>query len=218
MSWKDDNIEVSKLFGAKNPYSKFLEHSKELKNLNIPYNSQRDNKFAPKSSCNVTCLQMTLANSYSITDDEIYLLCQTKEVHQQVEKRYRNDYNKWIKSYIDSGRSTEVLVILQEASHQILQSDRYSKVTFSMNHNLILSEIDKGYPVIICGNFTGGHFVVIKGYDMKSNSYIVNDPWGDWNKKYKDFNGENKYYSFQKVWRIMYKYGILIHADKKTFV
>lgn len=218
MTWKDNNIEVSKLFGANEPDSIFIQNDKFIKNLNIPYNSQRDNKFAPKSSCNVTCLQMVLANHYNVTDDEIYLLCQTDDIHKEIERRYRNDYDKWIEGYIKSGKATEVLVVLQEASFHLLKSDRYSKVTFSMNHKLIISEIDKGYPVIICGNFTGGHFVVIKGYDLKENAYIVNDPWGNWNTKYKNHDGENKKYSFSKVWKIMYKYGILVHADKKIFV
>ena len=54
MTWKDNNIEVSKLFGANEPDSIFIQNDKFIKNLNIPYNSQRDNKFAPKSSQTTT--------------------------------------------------------------------------------------------------------------------------------------------------------------------
>jgi len=48
----------------------------------------------------------------------------------------------------------------------------------------IKKSIDEDMPVIISAKFTsGGHFVEIVGYD-DTEDYVVDDPYGDWNKKY----------------------------------
>ena len=43
---------------------------------------------------------------------------------------------------------------------------------------------------------------------------------GKWNTKYKNLDGEKnkRNIPFSKVWKIMYKYGILVHADKKKYL
>jgi hypothetical protein len=61
-----------------------------------------------------------------------------------------------------------------------LTSTRYdSNSTF---HQLIVSEIDSGYPFTLCNGLTSaGHIVVVNGYDIDNRTLIVNDPYGNKN-------------------------------------
>jgi hypothetical protein len=62
-----------------------------------------------------------------------------------------------------------------------------------------LPTILKTSPVIIAtkylGGLPGGHIVLIVDYDEKSNSYIVNDPFGNAKTKYLDKNGDSVLYN-----------------------
>jgi len=64
--------------------------------------------------------------------------------------------------------------------------------------------IDQGKPVIASGYFPNGHVIVIVGYDKEG--WIVHDPYGDANTKYKNTNGMY----------VRYKYGDF-YIGKKWF-
>ncbi len=54
--------------------------------------------------------------------------------------------------------------------------------------------INQNIPVIASGNFPNGHIVVIVGYD--SVGWIVHDPWGDANSKFKNRDGKHVNYMY----------------------
>ena len=211
---------------SKNEKPVFLENSKNRKVLSIPWNSQRDNEFSPRSACNVTTIQMGLANHYSITDDKLFLMCNSTEMQRRIKLKYPKDYNKWIfPDFMRKNSANEVFVVLLEAIYMAMDSTKYSKIEWNLTDQKIISEIDLGYPFGACGKFIklsngklGGHFVLIVGYDLTKKVWIVHDPWGNWNDNYKTHKGAYLEYSMSSVKKILYTYGFKIHADKKQIV
>ena len=62
----------------------------------------------------------------------------------------------------------------------------HSKMTTQGEIKDIKFHLSEGRPVIVNGYFTSsGHLVVIVGYDPETDEYIVNDPSGKWNQKWK---------------------------------
>lgn len=208
----------------KEPKPIFSEQSENRKILNINYNSQRDNKFSPRSACNVTSIQMALSNHYGITDDEIFLLCNSKDMENRIRIKYPKDFSKWIyPNYFRKNSANEVFVVLLEAVQVIMDSTKYVKIQWNLTDEIIKKEIDLGYPFVACGKLVplgggrfGGHFITIIGYDK--NSWIVHDPFGDWNTGYKSQKGEGLYYSRAKIKSKLYSYGFKIHSDKRLIV
>lgn len=197
----------------------FRENSPFRKILSVPYNSQRDNKFSPKSACNVTMIQMALANHFKITDDELFLLANSREIEDKIKFKYPKDYSGWIgPKFFRRNCANEVFVVLLEVLFHVMESQRYAKIQWNLTDQNIMDEIDKGYPFGACGNFIGGHFVLIIGYDKVKKSWIVNDPYGNWLTGYKDHNGDSLEYPMAKVKKILYTYGFKIHADRKAIV
>jgi len=200
---------------------RFLEDSGTRKILRNPWNSQRDNKFCPGSSCNVTSMQVALSLDTKVTDDELFLLCNSSTMRNNFFKKYPGE--AWVKPHFDKGKANEVFLVLQEAARCILESDKYCKMIGNLSRELIISEIDKGYPVIVCGAFIRGkstleHFVTIVGYDLEKKVWIVNDSWGNWNTGYKDRNGERVPYSMDKmrIGSVLSRLAILVHADRRV--
>jgi hypothetical protein len=180
-----------------------------------PWNSQRDNKFSPRSACNVTSLQVALSLDYSITDDELYQIANSDEIKNIIKQKYPKD--TWILNFFTKKTANEVWVVLVETAIKIIGDTRFAKFHQNLTRELIISEINKGYPVIVCGKFTGGHFVTIIGYDLEKNVWIANDSWGDWNTGYRIVNGNNVEYSMEKltIGSFLNRMAILIHADKR---
>lgn len=194
----------------------FLENSKDRKILFIQYNSQRDNKFSPRSACNVTTIQMGLSRHFSITDDELFLLCNSMEMNNKIKSKYPKDYAKWIyPDFIRKGSANEVFVVLLEAMYNTMDSTRFAKIEWNLTDQKIINEINNGYPFGACGNFVGGHFVLIIGYDLAKKVWIVHDPFGNWLTGYKDTKGAYLEYPMARVKKILYTYGFKIHADKR---
>lgn len=194
---------------------RFKENTDKRKVLSHPWNSQRDNKLSPRSSCNVTALQVTLSLDYGITDDELFTICNSDEMKNKIQKKYPKD--TWILPFFSKRAANEVWVVLIEAAIQIIGDTKYVRFHQNLTKELIIKEIDKGYPVIVCGKFTGGHFVTIVGYDLEKGVWVTNDSWGDWRSGYKIVNGDNVEYSIEKlkIGSFLNKMAILIHADKR---
>jgi hypothetical protein len=198
--------------------NKFKINTEKRKSLIHPWNSQRDNKLSPGSSCNVTALQVALSLDFKITDDELFTMCNSEEMKESIKKKYPKD--GWILPYFTKKAANEIWVVVIEAAIKVIGDSKYVKFHQNINKELIIKEIDNGYPVIVCGKFTGGHFVTIIGYDLEKNVWIVNDSWGNWNTKYSIKNGDNVEYDMNKltIGTFLNKMAILVHADKKITV
>ena len=196
---------------------RYKERTDRRKILNTVWNSQRDNKYSPASACNVTAVQSSGSMDWALKDDELWELCHSKQTIEAVRKKYPKDFG-WISPFFKNKCANEVFAVLAEAVNVYLQSDKFCKYVGNISQGLIISEIDKGYAVNACGAWAGsGHFVSICGYDLDKKCWIVNDPWGDWNTKYTDRNGNNKEYLWAKnpIGSFIRQLGILLHADKR---
>lgn len=207
---------IQEIFQGEKENPIYCEFLPKRKKLNLEYNTQRDNKFSPIYACNVTMIQMALSRHYGITDDEIFLLCNSNEMSNRIKAKYPKDFAKWIyPDHIRKGSANEVFVVLLEALHMIMETSKYAKIEWNLTDQKIISEIDHGYPFGACGKFVGGHFILIIGYDLTEKTWIVNDPYGNWLTGYKDTNGAGLEYPMSRVKKILYSYGFKIHADKK---
>lgn len=196
---------------------RFKERTERRKILNTVWNSQRDNKHSPASACNVTAIQSSGSLDWKLTDDELWELCHSQLTIEAVRKKYPKDFG-WISPFFKNKCANEVFAVLAEAVNIYLQSDKYCKFVGNISQDLIISEINNGYAVNVCGKWAGsGHFVSICGYDLDKKTWIVNDPWGDWNTKYTDHNGDHKEYQWAKnpIGTFIRTLGILVHADKR---
>lgn len=105
-----------------------------------------------------------------------------------------------------------------------MSATRYdSNATF---HQMIVAEIDSGYPFTFCnGLTTAGHIVVINGYEANNRTMIVNDPYGNKNTGiYPSLNGKgvkydwpgynNGYKNFNRVyWGVSVRYKNSVTVD-----
>lgn len=196
---------------------RFRERTERRKDLNTVWNSQRNNRHSPASACNVSSVQSSGSLDWTVTDDELWELCHSKQMTEIIRKKYPKDFY-WIIPIIEQKYANEVFAVLAEAVNIYLQSDKYCKFVGNISQDLIISEINNGYAVNVCGKWAGsGHFVSICGYDLDKKVWIVNDPWGDWNTKYTDHNGDHKEYQWAKnpIGTFIRTLGILAHADKR---
>src|SRR5690606_2350357 len=71
--------------------------SPKVENLNIKYNTQRDNKINPGGAFNVTCLHMCLDYlGYSkYSDDELFQMANNKDTNDAMLKIYGKN-EKWV--------------------------------------------------------------------------------------------------------------------------
>jgi hypothetical protein len=203
------------------PKSRYKEFLSNIKTLNLVYNPQTDNKKSPNSACNVTSVQTALSLDLTITDDELFDLCNSQKTREIIQKAYPKDWG-WIKPYFDKQKANEVLVVLLSVVQDLIGT-QYTTIDWKLTFDKIQSEIDLGYAVPILGGFTSSskysHFVCIVGYDLVKECFIVHDPWGDWNKKYRGEGGKDgayKEYKFKDLQPIFSGTGFIIHADKKN--
>lgn len=149
-------------------------------NLSVPWYSQRDNKYHPKTTCNVTCVAMVLAYfgirpkaEQGQLEDQLYLEV-TEQGRNHADRTYHSELDALIKSYsIQNKFDTEV------------------------SWEAIKVHLANGYPVIMSSKLTAdGHIVVLRGYD--ETGFWVNDPWGEWFASgYRKVSGENLHYSYK---------------------
>jgi len=170
--------------------------------LATKYHTQINNEILPYASCGVTCMAMILnwlndkfGTTYECDDDKLFEILNSKpiiDIAKELVKEgkldkaaleYRVDNPKTV---IDESKFThlnnfkEVLVVLGNyiTKEVFLFKEEYLSV------DEIKKSIMEDMPVIISAKFTsGGHFVTLVGYD-DANNYVVDDPYGDWNKSY----------------------------------
>lgn len=203
------------------PDIRYKEYLSNIKILNSYYNSQRDNVRSPNSACNVTSVQTALSLDLTITDDELFELCNNQKTREIIQKAYPKDWG-WIKPYFDKLKANEVLVALLSVVQDLIGT-QYAKIDWKLTFDKIQSEIDLGYAVPILGGFTSSskysHFICIVGYNLLKECFIVHDPWGDWSKSYRGEGGKDgafKEYSFKDLKPIFSGTGFIIHPDKQN--
>lgn len=154
--------------------------------LNVPYKSQRDNKYNPSGSCNVTSIAMCLAylgikgdGSENQLEDQLYRYCEEKGLS-------RHDPND--------------LAYMVNTKYKGLIKDTF---TSQGTIDTIKKAIDAGNPCVLHGYFTRfGHIIVIKGYN--ATGFIVNDPWGEYYADGYDTSasGEGLCYSYNLISKV----------------
>jgi len=212
--------EPAKIIPVNPQRKRFAEYSEKRKKLLNPWNSQRNNKYSPFAACNVTTVQVLLSLDYpNITDDDIFLLCNSQQVKNIIEKKYPVDFKTWIWKYFRDNCANEVYVCMIEAVKIIMQSELFVRMECGLTAEKVKKEIDAGYAVFVCGSFGfRGHIVAVIGYDDEKKVWIVNDPYGNKNTGYKNINGDSVEYSYDwmKIPGYINPTSILIHPDKRN--
>ncbi|MGQ4649937.1 C39 family peptidase [Lyngbya aestuarii] len=152
-------------------------------NLPISYFSQRDNRFQPQKTCNVTSVAMCLyyygirpQNRDEQLEDELFQLCQ------------QHGWNKYAHNHLAK--------VFQVYGIQ----DRF-KIDATWQE--VKAHLANKNPVIYSGKLThSGHIIVLRGYD--DTGFWVNDPWGEYFPSGYQSNksGENLHYSYDLLKRV----------------
>jgi len=152
--------------------------------LPVPYFSQRDNRYRPSGTCNVTSVAMCLyyfgvrpQNKGQQLEDELF-----KAVESRGWSRHTHDDLRRLFKVYDMNDIFKVDASWQE----------------------VKCHLANGNPIIYSGKFTQyGHIIVIRGYDEKG--WFVNDPWGEYTAAgYINKSGENLHYSYGLLSRLSY--------------
>lgn len=162
--------------------------------LRVTHRSQRDNAHAPSSTCNVTSYAMCLS-MLGVADppgkqleDALY-----ERIVSPAGEAYARKEFPWA---VGKTALWTVHGMLVWAAGQ------YGiKAEFSTNRRWtgIEEQITRGRPVVLSSKFTAsGHLVVLSGI-ADVNTYIVDDPWGDWNRGYRDQDGSDRVYTIEAL-------------------
>lgn len=170
-----------------------------LWNHPVPYLSQRNNKFRPSTTCNVTSLAMILSyygyvysNHTEQLEDHLYQLLQTPAAKLYYEQNYLSLWAKDIPINTVWGMLA------------------WAAQSFDFKTNIVertseeLTNFGKTIgPMLVSGKFTpSGHILIICGQTI-TKDFIVHDPWGNWNKQYTDTVGKFLIYPYDKTWKIL---------------
>lgn len=160
----------------------------------VNYETQRDNKNNPHGTCGPTSIGMLISSYADVPDseawqleDQIYELLTSDEGMQRFKRHYSwavGKYNPW-----------NIHGMLSWAASEYGVPARFSELPEgNMRFERLFELLDKG-PVVVSGRFTGsGHIVCVVGY-TGIGDLIVHDPYGDWNSRYRDRDGEYRIYS-----------------------
>jgi len=129
--------------------------------LEMNYINQYSNGLDPESSCANTSVAMVL--------------------------NFLNPKTKTSPDNLTAGKFGLLTAQSPEGISKIIQTNGInSKSTRSGRVEDLKYHLSEGRPVIVNGWFTNaGHVLVVVGYDPKTNEYIVKDPAGKWNQKWK---------------------------------
>jgi hypothetical protein len=143
--------------------------------LKVPYYTQRDNRYYPGGTCNVTSYAMVLAyHGVQRRRPELQFedeLCKFLEQHGK--DRHRHDHLAWM------------------GCQYGLQA------SFATNRkwDQVRQEVRAGRPVITSGKYTqSGHIIVIIG--LRGDDFIVHDPWGNALREYRVRSGRQLLYPY----------------------
>ena len=210
-----------------------------MKVLDTKYHTQVNNEILPFVTCGTTSLANYLNwinihwnKAYVCDDDKVMqtmngpeMLARAKSmivkgIIDQSALEYRQDNPQT--PAIDESKFTHLnnfMEVIAECGKFLTNNEFDFKIEYQTPDN-IKTCIDNDFPALTSARFTtGGHFVLIAGYDDEKN-FIVDDPYGDWNSNYSQGtvgNGAKLKYSIDKMsgiytfkkgdaWRILRAY------------
>lgn len=197
--------------------------------IDVPYHSQRDNMYFPKSTCGSTCLGMILeylnkkrfgSKEYGFTDDNIMTLLASDDLVKKV-LAINKSYESYARKRKDpiTGKDTQfnymnnVFIALGIAGEIITNYEYLFKINYR-SCDTIMEVIDSSMPVQILGKFNIGsirtinHYILIVGYD--EHNFICHDPYGDWYSNYTNYNGAFVRYRKEDVLKAVVDRGGLV--------
>ena len=71
-----------------------------------------------------------------------------------------------------------------------------SDIDWSISWSELQNEINNGYPLVLLTDLTNGHYILGIGYISEQHTVIVNDPYGDKNQGYMNYNGASVSYDW----------------------
>lgn len=180
---------------------------------NVPYYTQRDNKYDPYVSCFPTSLAMCMSYCLkSIKKDKTAVGCGEKmQLEDYInELIYDDETKKWMVK--NQGRlgawiwkyKRRTIYAIEEYIFNRLMNEHgfFATAKYNLDYYKICNELTlNNIPMVIGGNFksvssVGGHMVCLKGFNSKNfEEVIVNDPYGNALTGYKNNDGENMQYS-----------------------
>ena len=162
-----------------------------------PYRSQRDNMHGPSSTCNVTSYAMLL-HALGVRDP------QGKQLEDAL---YEAIVSPAGAAEFRRGSPSLVGKVAPQTVHAMLvwvaaQFGRRTRFTTLARWSEVVDSVTAGKPVVLAGKFTSsGHIVCVVGL-AGPRDLICHDPWGDWNRKYRDHDGEARIYSMDALGKI----------------
>lgn len=167
--------------------------------LPVRYRSQRDNAHAPSSTCNVTSYAMVLNSIFGVPDpageqleDSLYEL-----INSPAGVAYAKQNFPWAvgTTALVTVHGMLVWAAAQHAVRAVFATTRsWSSIVYELTH---------GRPVVLAGKFTAsGHIVVLSGLADPA-TFIVQDPWGDWNRGYREVDGSSRVYTQESLSQIV---------------
>ncbi len=174
--------------------------------LNNPYHTQRNNKIAPASTCNVTAMIMALRSS----GVEFVVPVDTQpEDHLAELLNSETVKTKQLKEFPTLGTrpAREIHDLLSWGTNYLLCHRVVSRFTLKADLRLLLWRIAAlRSGAVVAGRFTTyGHMVALVGFEYEGEipetwletnldlvkSVIIDDPWGNIHSDYRDHNGNN---------------------------
>lgn len=176
--------------------------------LPVTFRPQRDNLYAPSTTCNVTSFAMAL-NLLGVAEppgkqleDHLYELINSPAGKAHAAKAF-----PWAVGKVSLWTVHGMLTWAAE------QMGVRSRFTTTGTWGEIQAQLLRRRPVVLSAKFTAsGHVVCLSGFGGAPDVLVVDDPWGDWNHGYRSRDGSDRAYSVQELEGIGCKNGqIWVH-------
>lgn len=178
----------------------------------VPYHSQRDNKYDPSITCYPTSLSMVIAYILQLNNlDKTAIGC--KQEQQLEDFLYKDIYSQETKDWMyETGFKSDLkphtTAIIEEHifnKHmkqygyrcKFIQNATYDDYCFAIDKFQVPQLLHGKYPLKYK---TLGHVVAGVGYNKLNKSFIINDPFGSWITQYQNVNGKEVEYPFGGIY------------------
>jgi hypothetical protein len=219
-----------------------------MKILNIKYDPQYDDPVQAYSNCNINSLNMALRMNgdfnKNTSAETLFTLLRSNEAKAYARKLIANG-NGWMQWYLDNDQLKQIFSMLNWAARYTIgngdpeKGKDYSNFFMQIPFGAIRDEIDRGYPVVVSGNFYNlgrtmkyDHVMIVVGYDHYG--FVCNDPAGDlfrnangeidiYSKYFNKVSGEYVNYPYEWMQQCLNgtrdtKWALFVHADKQNKV
>lgn len=160
-----------------------LDSNADWVTLSVPYHSQRNNKYAPSGSCLHTSLAMCLNYLGKDTNKDDKLQLEDEIYEKMLARDIPRGYHDLIGALVTKNYGVSC------------------KFDTNTPFKSLRAHLSKGFPGYISAKYTrSGHITAVCGYNYPERYWLINDPWGNYNKGYKnDHNGKMVKYSFDTI-------------------